>query len=165
MYILYLSFFFEYVTNTKETQTSLKGLPHEIAVKLKISSETWSERTHALAQRAEELEGKYIYTYSLLTLRQHWITEYYILKLCKIFVEYIAQTKEILENKQEGDVKAAEQIATLEKTIEQLRVELSDQTNNERITQLEQENTRLEEQIKKRVRRDSLARLCLCLCL
>ena len=81
-------------------------------------------------------------------------------KLYKIFVEYIARTKEILENKQEGDVKAAEQIATLEKTIEQLRVELSDQKGNERIAQLEQENTRLEEQIKKQVRRDSLARLC-----
>ncbi|KAI7856274.1 hypothetical protein BDC45DRAFT_533705 [Circinella umbellata] len=97
-------------------KTTLKGLPHEIAVKLKISSETWSEQTQALAQRVEESE---------------------------------ARTKEILETKEKEDVKTTEQITALEKTIEQLRIELNNQQDNERLTQLEQENTRLEEQIKK----------------
>ncbi|KAG2220457.1 hypothetical protein INT45_004199 [Circinella minor] len=97
-------------------KTTLKGLPHEIAAKLKISSETWSERTQALAQRVEESE---------------------------------ARTKEILETKEKEDVKTTEQMTALEKTIEQLRIELNNQQDNERIIQLEQENTRLEEQIKK----------------
>ncbi|KAI9261655.1 hypothetical protein BDA99DRAFT_512026 [Phascolomyces articulosus] len=97
-------------------QTSLKGLPHEIAAKLKISSETWSEQTQALVKRVEESE---------------------------------ARTKEILTSKQQGDEKSVEHIAMLEKTIEQLRVELNDQRDHERIVQLEQENIRLEEQIKK----------------
>ncbi|KAI9484976.1 hypothetical protein BDB00DRAFT_852439 [Zychaea mexicana] len=99
-------------------QTSLKGLPHEIAAKIKTSSETWSEQTKALAKRVEESE---------------------------------ARTKELLESKQHGDSKSAEQMAALEKTIEQLRVELKEQNDNERIAHLEQENARLEEQIQKQV--------------
>ena len=63
----------------------------------------------------------------------------------------LARTKEILETKEKEDVKTTEQITALEKTIEQLRIELNNQQDNERLTQLEQENTRLEEQIKKQV--------------
>ncbi|KAI8141645.1 hypothetical protein BJV82DRAFT_618558 [Fennellomyces sp. T-0311] len=96
-------------------QTSLKGLPYEIAAQLKTSTATWSAETQALAKRVEESE---------------------------------AQVKELLESKQQGDHISAEKIAELEKTIEQLKVELNDQRDSERIAQLEQANARLEEQIK-----------------
>ncbi|KAI9323506.1 hypothetical protein BX666DRAFT_2022237 [Dichotomocladium elegans] len=47
----------DYIYALRE-QTSLKGLPHELAAKLKLSSKTWSEEMQQLARRLEESEGQ-----------------------------------------------------------------------------------------------------------
>ncbi|ORY93933.1 hypothetical protein BCR43DRAFT_350049 [Syncephalastrum racemosum] len=46
----------DYIYALRE-QTTLKGLPYEIAAKLKVAADTWSEETKKLAQMLEDTKG------------------------------------------------------------------------------------------------------------
>ncbi|KAI9029563.1 hypothetical protein CLU79DRAFT_734641 [Phycomyces nitens] len=103
-------------------QTTLKGLPHEIAAKLKTSSETWSEEVQRLAKSLEESELK------AKTLSESSI-----------------------KNSQQSEKQTAEyvlKITALETTMEELQQKLHNQEQLERMQQLETKNTQLEAQIK-----------------
>lgn len=96
-------------------QTTLKGLPHEIAAKLKTSSETWSEQVQNLAKRLEESE---------------------------------ARVKELLNASQGEKEETSDQIASLQKTIEDLMEELNQRHTLEQTEQLEKANRELEQRNK-----------------
>ncbi|CDH58185.1 hypothetical protein RO3G_09354 [Lichtheimia corymbifera JMRC:FSU:9682] len=96
-------------------QTALKGLPHEIAAKLKTSSETWSEQVQNLAKRLEESE---------------------------------ARVKELLDASQGEKAESSDQIASLQKNIEDLKEELNQRHTLEQTEQLEKANRELEQRNK-----------------
>ncbi|KAL0075706.1 hypothetical protein F4703DRAFT_1934765 [Phycomyces blakesleeanus] len=103
-------------------QTTLKGLPHEIAEKLRISSETWSEEVQKLAQALEESETK-----------------------AKSLSENSTKNSQKIEQQ---TAEYISKIADLEKTMNELQAKLHDQEQLERVKQLEIKNGELESRIK-----------------
>ncbi|KAG0192056.1 hypothetical protein DFQ28_010327 [Apophysomyces sp. BC1034] len=126
----------DYIYALRE-QTTLKGLPHEIAEKLKISSATWSEELQELVAKLEAAEGKTWFAQS---------------RSDDVSFNYADRAKELLEDKS-GNQKAlddqANQISEFQKTIADLQVQLQSQDGVEKIKRLESEKAILEEKINK----------------
>ncbi|KAF7730379.1 hypothetical protein EC973_002185 [Apophysomyces ossiformis] len=98
--------------------TTLRGLPHQIAERLKIASESWSEELHNLITSLKSAEAR---TKELLDEKSH-------------------NQKVLNEQKNE--------LTTLQKTIGDLRSQLEQQQGMEKITELQNEKAKLEEQMR-----------------
>ncbi|KAI7864517.1 hypothetical protein BDF14DRAFT_1834080 [Spinellus fusiger] len=130
-------------------KTSLKGLPHVIAQKLKTSSETWSEQVKRLAAALEDsearvkvlLQEKSVYDQKA-TEQEAKRAEWEAKQTQQEAKQAELETKQVEQQNKQAEQK--EEIDKLRETIEDLQQQLQNQETLELIKSLEAENHALE---------------------